>query len=156
MMQDVLLTGKKAVLHEVYFEEFLRHEMLKVGNNVANQITFEDKEKFWVPCLYEEPDTGNVVSRGEILISVHMLTKDEAEQYPQGDGREEPNTEPYCPPPEGRIKLTMNPFELLTQLIPAKMWRLIAMYACMILCCGLCIMMAPMIFSNLITKAIVG
>ena len=79
MMKDVLMTGKKSVLHEVYFEEFLRHEMLKVGNSVANQITFEDKEKFWVPCLYEEPDTGNINTRGEILISIHMLTKEEAE-----------------------------------------------------------------------------
>jgi hypothetical protein len=30
-----------------------------------------------------------------------------------GKGRDEPNTNPYLPPPVGRFKWTMNPFRLL-------------------------------------------
>lgn len=50
---------------------------------MAHQIYFDDgsKEKFWVPCIYQNPDTGVVEQRGEILISVHLLLQEQAEKY---------------------------------------------------------------------------
>lgn len=81
---------------------------------MANQIKFEDgeKEKFWVPCLYTDPEDNRVKQRGSILISVHLMLQEQADKYPQGEAREEPNHEPHCPEPEGRIKLSYNPIDM--------------------------------------------
>ena len=45
-------------------------------------VEFEEgeKEKFWVPCLYE--NEGKMEKRGSVLISVHLMLKEEAVTYP--------------------------------------------------------------------------
>ena len=85
-----------------------------------------------------------------------ILPKDIAEKYPQGLGRQEPNNDPFLPQPEGRIKLTLNPIDMIKQLIPPKMMRMIMQGLCFGACIALCVMMAPMIIANIITKLIVG
>ena len=40
-----------------------------------------------------------------MLITVEILTKEEAQNLPAGLGRSEPNANPYLPPPTGRLKL---------------------------------------------------
>ena len=42
-------------------------------------------------------------------MTVHILPKEQADKYPQGIGREELNSDPYCPPVDKRFKLTWNP-----------------------------------------------
>ena len=46
-------------------------------------------------------------------MSVHMLPKSIAVKFPQGEARQEPNSDPYLPDPPGRIKFTLNPLEML-------------------------------------------
>lgn len=82
--------------------------------------------------------------------------QEQADKYEQGTGREEPNSEPHCPAPEGRIKLTYNPIEMFFQLVPAEAIRTLIKYALCGLCIYLCIMMLPSIFANLIVKGIAG
>jgi hypothetical protein len=84
------------------------------------------------------------------------MLQEQADKYEQGTGREEPNSEPYCPEPEGRIKLTWNPIEMFFQLVPAKAIRQICYYLICAACCALCLMMLPNIMSNILTKAITG
>ena len=79
-----------------------------------------------------------------------------ADKGPQGVGRAEPNNDPMHPPPEGRLELSMDPFAMMNQLIPAAMWRKIMSVDLCGACVFLCAMMAPMIFSNIITKVLVG
>ena len=43
-----------------------------------------------------------------------------AELHPVGKGRDEPNMNPYLPPPVGRIKFSLNPFTMLNQLTGPK------------------------------------
>lgn len=38
-----------------------------------------------------------------------------AESNPVGKGRGDPNVSPFCPPPEGRIQLSLNPFKMLVK-----------------------------------------
>ena len=104
-----------------------------------------------MPVLKENAD-GVVENNGAILVTVHIVPEGEADKFPQGKARQEPNSDPHCPEPEGRIKLTLNPIEMLRQIIPAKMYRCIACSLCAIFCVYLCIMALPSIIANLITR----
>ena len=69
-------------------------------------------EKFWVPCRRHDEKTGELRVGGYLLCSLRIYPMDQAEKFEQGVGRDEPNNDPHCPEPEGRIKLTLNPFEM--------------------------------------------
>jgi hypothetical protein len=84
------------------------------------------------------------------------MPKSHAVKYPQGPGRQEPNNDPFLPPPEGRIKLSINPIDMLKQIIPPKVWAKLFSILLGVACCALCVMMLPMIVSNVITKVIIG
>jgi len=122
-------------------------------------------DKMWIPINRVKDDkelkegenrAETSVNSGYILISIQVLPMDFVEKNPQGAGREEPNNDPHLPAPEGRLKLTMNPFEMWKQMIGPAQRRKICFYFITLACCALCIMMAPMIFSNIITKIFIG
>jgi len=102
-----------------------------------------------------ESRLGSSVNSGYLLISVQICPEDWVEKNPQGNARDEPNNDPHCPPPEGRLKLSLNPFDMWKQMIGPAMRRKICFYFLWFACCALCIMCAPMIFSNLVTRMIV-
>ena len=58
-----------------------------------------------------------------------------------GKGREEPNLDPYCPPPVGRFKFSLNPFTNLNQCVGPKFRR-----KCYCLCL-LCLIIAYLIYA---------
>ena len=79
-----MLTSKKQVLHSAYWDSYMKDYL--IANNqeqMAHQISFEygSKEKFWVPCIYQNPETNVVEQRGAILISVHLLLQEQADKY---------------------------------------------------------------------------
>ena len=83
---------------------------------MSTQITFDEDaypDRFWMPILFKNSEDGLVENRGYMQVTVHMLLKTDADKYPQGEGREEPNNDPFCPEPEGRIKFTINPFDMI-------------------------------------------
>lgn len=82
---------------------------------------------------------------GEILCSFTIMPIDLAEKYPQGEGRQEPNNDPYLPSPEGRIKLTINPIEMLSQLIPPHMKRKLLCILCVFACTYLMFLFGPIL-----------
>ena len=49
---------------------------------------------------------------GYVQCSLRIYPKDIVEKKPQGTGREEPNNDPHCPPPEGRLELSINPMKM--------------------------------------------
>lgn len=87
-------------------------EDIKWNSNDAKE------EKFWVTVkrkITDEDDKerfGQIVEAGEILCSLRIYPMDLAEKFDQGSGRDAPNNDPFCPEPEGRIKLSLNPFEM--------------------------------------------
>jgi len=75
----------------------------------------------WIPITRVKDDKelkdgesrlGSSVNSGYILISVQVIPQNEAEKNPQGSARDEPNNDPHLPPPEGRLKLSLNPFDM--------------------------------------------
>ena len=77
-------------------------------------IKEDDLDKFWIQLEKQGKKEGRV------LCSLEIVPKWYAELHPVGKGRDEPNMNPYLPPPVGRIKFTMNPFKLLNQLTGPK------------------------------------
>ena len=75
----------------------------------------------------------NPEKKGRVLCSLEMLPKWKAEMTPVGKGRDEPNVNPYLPPPVGRIQFTLNPFKMFNQLVGPKFRR----KCCLAICCTL-------------------
>lgn len=73
--------------------------------------------------ITNEDKTTEMKKGGEVLVTVHVLPKEMANKAPLGLGRDDLNTDPFCPEPKGRIELSLNPFDMLAQLIPAKFRR---------------------------------
>lgn len=63
---------------------------------------------------------GDRSMTGRLLISLELLPKDAADAQPVGAARNEPNQNPYLPPPAGRMKMSFNPFRLSMSLLGPK------------------------------------
>lgn len=61
-----------------------------------------------------------IVRPGKVLISLELLPKETADAQPVGVGRNDPNQNPYLPPPAGRMKFSFNPFRLSMSLLGPK------------------------------------
>ena len=68
---------------------------------------------------------------GRVLCSMELLPQWKADLNKVGKGRDEPNLDPYLPPPVGRFEFSLNPFKMLNQCVGPKFRR--AIY------CGICI-----------------
>lgn len=96
----------------------------------------EDAE--WIRLTYHDHDKGVVYERGDLAMSIDIVPWEEAETRKVGFGRDEPNTNPYLPPPVGRMQFSLNPFIMLKELLGPEV-------LCKILCCC-CIIILLVIF----------
>ena len=96
-------------------------------------------------------ETGQIESNGKVKVQVDVLPADQAEKNPVGKARQDPNHSPSLPQPEGRITLSLNPFKMFAQMVSPAIRRKIMIYLCCLACIMLCVAMAPMIISNLIS-----
>lgn len=165
MFNDAYLTARQGVLTKEYWDTWYKQQLLDQGAAYVEEVDFDGDEevdgtaaanrtRFWVPLRRFDDEKGEEVQFGKVQCSIHIVPADAAAKNPQGKGRDEPNSDPFCPPPVGRIELSLNPFKMIMQLIPPKLRRQICMALCCLVCLSLCVFMGPMIFSNLITTAI--
>ena len=98
-------------------------------SNIEFLAPDEDKEgiKFWVQMYKNEAKAGRV------LCSLEVLPMWKAKSCPIGKGRDEPNVNPYLPPPVGRISFSLNPLTMVNQLVGPKFRK--KMYTTLIMCC---------------------
>lgn len=119
MLEDVKLTGRAMGMSKKYFKEHFENALKNSEDNeMHSDIRFEDNDKFWLPLAKKGEDGKALGGPGEVLISLQILTKEEADKNPQGEGRQQPNHDPHLPEPEGRLKMTLNPIEQFKQLVP--------------------------------------
>ena len=118
---------------------------LPEGKNVFSNIEFEVKDedpdgvKFWVQL------EKNGKKGGRVLCSIEVVPQWYADLHPVGKGRDEPNMNPYLPPPVGRIKFSLNPFTMLNQLTGPKFRKKCYMICCSAICFIYLIFMIPYI-----------
>ena len=52
---------------------------------------------------------GKIVNNGFVRIQIEIVPLDYAEKNKVGSGRDEPNVNPFLPPPIGRLSFSLNP-----------------------------------------------
>jgi hypothetical protein len=100
--------------------------MLGVGKYIP-----EDAD--WVQLSIHDRENARVKPQGEVAISIAIVPKTEYEAQPVGNGRSEPNQDPYLPPPTGRFSFSLDPMKILAEMCP--MWLRICLCCCCCCCC---------------------
>lgn len=109
--------------------ETLRHLREMVG--MPERVNPPDAR--WYPLFYfkQGHDGRKKKSAGKVLISIEILPEDAAAALPAGLGRDAPNNYPVLPPPDGRIKMSINPFTMLNQILGPALCR---KFSCCLIC----------------------
>jgi len=83
--------------------------MLKEG---AKKYEWDkEEETFWVPMLSKNAE-GVMETNGFVRIRIDITSMEQAEKTKIGSARDEPNMEPFLPPPVGRLHFSLNPCEM--------------------------------------------
>jgi hypothetical protein len=105
----------------------------------------EDAE--WITIYHTDRESATSMEMGKIGVSIQIVPEKEAHANPVGNGRDEPNMNPYLPPPVGRMRLTANPFMMLKELVGPKMCLRVTIF----LCCASCMMFVAVFGSTIMS-----
>ena len=98
----------------------------------------EEGDSFWLPMISKNNETGELEDNGHVRIRIDITTMAFAETNKVGSAREDPNIEPFLPPPIGRLTFSFNPCDMYKQLIGPAMRRKIAIWCTIFICSILC------------------
>ena len=90
----------------------------------------------------------------KISLNLNLVTGTDATSNPLGEARNDKNMDPYLGPPVGRLSMSLNPFNMLSQLMGPALWNRVKASLCLILCLVVCIGTLPMVVSNLETEVV--
>ncbi|DBA05321.1 TPA: hypothetical protein N0F65_007483, partial [Lagenidium giganteum] len=86
----------------------------------------------WISIFHTDRETGKSMNMGKMGVSIQILPFKEAEANAVGNGRGDPNMNPFLPPPVGRMRLTANPIMMMKELIgPAMCLRITICLCCL-------------------------
>ena len=137
------------MINKKYYDGYL----LKEGDK-AYEFK-EDGNSFFVP-MNSKSDKGKFEENGFVRIQIEICPADYAEKNVVGSAREEPNANPFLPPPVGRLSFSLNPCVMFQQLVGPAMRRKIYCWCCIICCCAICIMLAIFVLPSVIGNIIAG
>ena len=164
LIEDCDVTKRPITLNYDYYMARM-HDKEKDGEKPKYQFVREEDKKskensmfndsFWLKMIAKN-DKGEEENNGEVNIRIDISPLEQFEKNPTGSARDDPNNEPYLPPPVGRLHFSLNPFEMYKQLIGPAMRRKIA-YWCMIfwgsICCAAILYyLVPIIIGGLLTN----
>ena len=121
----------------------------------GNTFSRGESDKFWIDCMRRRAD-GKMVHGGRVQVSLELVPAQQAQACPVGEGRSEPNLDPFLPPPVGRFSWTWNPCKLIQQTVGPEYQCKAVLFCCLALCLMMCVFMFPVILSNAITTAAFG
>jgi len=111
----------------------------------------EEGTKFWVQCYKGKKEAaGQGEKSGRVMCSLEILPKKNADLDVVGKGRDNPNVNPYLPPPVGRLEFTLNPFKMMNQCVGPKFRRKCYCYCLCALLVAYLIFALPTIFSGIL------
>ena len=152
-----LITVPKYLQMPIKFTRDYYNGLDETEKSTYGAIQFMDKKddeegiKFWVQCYKGKRDVaGEGEQGGRVLCSLEIVPKAYSDTEVVGKGRDDPNTNPYLPPPVGRLEFTLNPFKMVNQCIGPKFRK-----KCYCLCL-LCLIIAYLIYAmpTILTKII--
>ena len=95
-------------------------------------------------------ESGEYRQNGQLYITVELVPFEQAEASPVGSGRSEPNTNPYLPPPTGRLSFSYNPLAICKELLgPELIIKIVC--CCMCVLCLLAIAFGGMYYTSFYT-----
>jgi len=150
IIRDSEIAVRPMAVAKDYYTDYLKPEC-----NWPDLEFHEDGQSFWVKMMAKN-DKGQMECNGSVRIQIDVLPRKDADDNRVGEAREEPNCNPYLPLPVGRMSLSLNPFKMLEQMVGPGFRRKLYTFLCIALCCTICIMMIPMIFSNVATSVILA
>ena len=130
------------------------YKSLNLSKEEQALFEFEEEEKFWVNCETIQTEDNKDKKVGGILCSLEILPMWKADQVKVGTGRDEPNCNPYLPPPEGRISWSWNPCVLIGQLVGPRIRRKFVMWFFCILCTIFLLMALPYIVQYVLSEVV--
>eukprot|EP01038_Epipyxis_sp_PR26KG_P004421 gene4421-6250_t len=90
--------------------------MINTFKNMTGLWDIDPEDSAWYNIEQKDHNTGKITPMGSICYSVQIWPKDKALVMKSGAARSEPNTNPFCPPPVGRLKFSLNPFVMGSEL----------------------------------------
>ena len=138
-IEDASMTNKTILLNKKYYETFLREYMKEL------ELEYEDEDSFWIDMKDKNGELN-----GKIRIQIDIVPKEQADSYPNGEGRSDPNHSPFLPPPVGRIQWSLNPWTMLNQWVAPAARNKIICAICCIICIIIFILLLPNIFGQII------
>jgi hypothetical protein len=124
-------------------------------SRVSGASSSEEEDKFWISCMRRNEDRV-LEPGGRVQVSFELVPIDQATACEVGKGREDPNIDPFLPPPVGRIKFSWNPFDMIAQVCGRSFRYKFYCACCILCCCAICIMMLPMLFSDSVSIILFG
>jgi len=102
--------------------------------NMTGMWDIDPEDSDWYHLVSKDKNDPNSkeVAMGSICFSVQIWPKDKAIVMKSGPGRSEPNTNPFCPPPVGRLQFSWNPFVMGAELCGPK----ICFYVMVVILCA--------------------
>jgi hypothetical protein len=136
-----------------YYKTLTQDERYKMFETTSKDFLPEwseeedDKKdnKFWVNMKRPNKDGVNTEKSGAVLISIEIMPQWKADICKNGLGRDEPNCNPYLPPPFGRFEWSLNPFKMFNQCVGPSMRKKICHLICVIFCIIWCVFLIPYI-----------
>ena len=137
--QEPLIKSEAEKQKEKEEKEDDMKQMISMIKNLTGLWEDDPDDSDWLHIeKHDHNNPGKPESMGYICYSLQIWPKDKANTCPVGTGRSEPNLNPFCPPPVGRLKWSWNPFVLGTQLCGPK---ICFYFTCCLLCAAFCMLM---------------
>ncbi|CAN0387121.1 unnamed protein product [Pylaiella littoralis] len=90
-------------------------------------------ETYWLNMERTNFETGQKEQMDKCLMGVQIWPIGKADAQPVGSGCNDPNSQPFLPPPAGRLRFSLNPFVMGSELLGPK---ICAKVACVCCCVG--------------------
>ena len=151
---DDLISECSVMFNEIAkqaWEESCAVQMLKAAEGLAGIISRKESNVFWVQC-----NAPGGVEAGKLQISFELIPKSIAINNKVGEARDEPNHSPVLAPPVGRFKFSLNPLDMLGQLVGPELKRKVCCILCLALCFLLIIFALPIFLTNGVSYAVFG
>lgn len=81
-------------------------------------MSFKDDSSFWVQLVTRDDD-GKLENTGKVRVQIDVYPKKLAEMNKVGEARQEPNVNPFLPPPIGRLSFSLNPIKMFVSIGPS-------------------------------------
>lgn len=98
-------------IREIYNSE--KRVKIILNENINDQ----KNDQYWVDMKVYNTEDKKYDKKGSVKMSFELLTNKDALTMVNGNGRADPNCEPWLPPRVGRFKWTLNPIELFKQML---------------------------------------